>query len=110
MMEAVAEKLGALRKQTSGTAARQLLGGGGDVRQKIARIVEGGDTPSNSDAAAAAAAAAAALKPPNPWKKITSEFGGKDVVLIGDLFLRHHFSAFDNDDPKNPKVGFASAK
>jgi len=129
-MEAVAEKVGALRKQTFGTAARQLLGGGGDVRQKIARIVEGGDTPqaastdaqkiariihggdtpSKTDAAAAAAAAAAALKPPNPWKKITAEFGGKDVVLIGDLFLRHHFSAFDNDDPKNPKVGFASAK
>jgi len=45
-----------------------------------------------------------------PWGKVTSMFGGKDVVLVGDLFLRHHFSAFDATDPKNPKVGFATPK
>jgi len=52
-------------------------------------------------------------KPPsgahNKWGHIKSMFGDRDVVILGDVFLRHHYSAFDNSDPSNPKVGLATA-
>jgi hypothetical protein len=32
------------------------------------------------------------------------------VIVMGDVFLRRIYTAFDNTDPKNPRVGFAIAK
>jgi cathepsin D len=46
----------------------------------------------------------------SPWDTITAEYGGRQVVIVGDIFLRHHYAAFDNTDPANAKVGFATAK
>jgi len=34
---------------------------------------------------------------------------GMPVVILGDAFLRHYYSVFDNDNKKKPKVGFAKA-
>lgn len=51
----------------------------------------------------------AGAKPANKWTKITAMFGGKHVVILGDVFLRHFYSAFDNSDPSKSKVGFAKA-
>jgi hypothetical protein len=31
------------------------------------------------------------------------------VVIMGDAFLRHFYTVFDNDDHANPKIGFAKA-
>jgi len=54
--------------------------------------------------------AGAPVGPINKWNKIKSMYGGgKPVLIIGDIFLRHHYSVFDNSDPSNPKVGFATA-
>jgi len=44
------------------------------------------------------------------WDKISSMFGGKEIIILGDIFMRHHYAAFDNTDLKNAKVGFAKAK
>lgn len=44
------------------------------------------------------------------WDKISSMFGGKEIIILGDIFMRHHYAAFDNSDLKNAKVGFAKAK
>merc|ERR1712139_422809 len=34
---------------------------------------------------------------------------GMPVVILGDAFLRHFYSVFDNDDKKKPRIGFAKA-
>jgi len=34
---------------------------------------------------------------------------GMPVVILGDAFLRHFYSVFDNDDKKKPRIGFARA-
>jgi hypothetical protein len=34
---------------------------------------------------------------------------GMPVVILGDAFLRHFYSVFDNDDTTKPKIGFAKA-
>jgi hypothetical protein len=44
------------------------------------------------------------------WDIISKEFQSKDVIIFGDIFLRHFYSAYDNTDPKNARVGFAKAK
>merc|ERR1711998_152076 len=44
------------------------------------------------------------------WDTITAEYGGRQVVIVGDIFLRHHYAAFDNTNPVAAKVGFATAK
>jgi hypothetical protein len=31
------------------------------------------------------------------------------IVILGDIFLRRYYAAFDNEDPKKPKVGLAQA-
>jgi len=47
----------------------------------------------------------------NPgWDKITAMYGGKPVVIVGDLFMRKHYVAFDNTDPKKARVGIATRK
>jgi len=33
---------------------------------------------------------------------------GMPVVILGDAFMRHFYSVFDNDDEDAPKIGFAS--
>lgn len=52
------------------------------------------------------------VRPPQPskWEAISSGFGAKPVIIIGDIFLRQYFSVFDNSDPASAKVGFATAK
>ena len=30
------------------------------------------------------------------------------VVILGDAFLRHYYTVFDDDDEHNPKIGFAA--
>lgn len=43
-------------------------------------------------------------------KRIPSQFphyDGMPVLILGDAFMRHFYSVFDNDDQKNPKIGFA---
>jgi hypothetical protein len=53
--------------------------------------------------------------PPGPpaggskWDQITSMFGGKKIVIVGDIFLRHHYSAFDNTDPGHARIGLATS-
>lgn len=32
---------------------------------------------------------------------------GEDIVILGDIFFRRFYSAFDNSDRRSPKVGFA---
>lgn len=34
----------------------------------------------------------------------------KNVIIMGDVFLRRVYTAFDNSNPKAPRVGFAMAK
>jgi len=34
----------------------------------------------------------------------------KKVLIMGDVFLRKIYTAFDNSDPKKPRVGFAEGK
>jgi hypothetical protein len=47
----------------------------------------------------------------NPsWDLITKMYGGRPVVIVGDLFMRYHYVAFDNTDPKKAKVGIATPK
>lgn len=44
--------------------------------------------------------------------RIPMQFPGhKDmpVVILGDAFLRHFYSVFDNDNKKKPRIGFAKA-
>merc|ERR1711871_841377 len=33
---------------------------------------------------------------------------GMPVMILGDAFMRHFYSVFDNDDEDSPKIGFAS--
>jgi len=43
-------------------------------------------------------------------KRIPTQFphyDGMPVLILGDAFMRHWYSVFDNDDKKNPKIGFA---
>jgi hypothetical protein len=42
--------------------------------------------------------------------RIPSQFphyDGMPVLILGDAFMRHWYSVFDNDDKENPKIGFA---
>jgi hypothetical protein len=44
--------------------------------------------------------------------RIPSSFGkhqGMPIVIMGDVFLRRYYTAFDRDDPKKAMVGFAEA-
>lgn len=46
----------------------------------------------------------------NSGSRIPNQFPHHDgmlVVILGDAFLRHFYSVFDNDDTKKPKIGFA---
>jgi len=68
-----------------------------------ARRLLGSDSP--------APAPPAAVPTGNPgWGQISSMFNGKPVVIVGDLFMRYHYVAFDNTDPKKAKVGLATPK
>merc|ERR1711959_131910 len=43
-------------------------------------------------------------------KRIPTQFphyDGMPVVILGDAFMRHYYTVFDNDDTKKPKIGFA---
>merc|ERR1719440_1921826 len=74
-------------------AARRLLGGTGQDAQGYGQGGQPDGPPQSAK-----------------WGQISSMFGGKQVVIVGDIFLRHHYSAFDNTDSNHAKVGFAAAK
>jgi len=43
-------------------------------------------------------------------KRIPTQFphyDGMPVVILGDAFMRHYYTVFDNDDTTSPKIGFA---
>jgi hypothetical protein len=46
----------------------------------------------------------------NSGSRIPNQFPDHDgmlVVILGDAFLRHFYSVYDNDDTDKPKIGFA---